>query len=455
MLSGMANPPSTPSDKRKPKRPAASPWPAGVKPTAQFLEARRYVEEARGHLFVTGKAGTGKSTLLRAIRGSAEDGMIVVAPTGLAAVQVGGQTIHSFFGLPPRLVKPEDIKPSRRQGLMRRMTTLVIDEVSMVRSDLMDAIDRSLRLNRKKPREPFGGVRLALFGDLHQLPPVVREDEAGSYLDDHFGGPFFFNAPAFKQAETRFLELDEVFRQKEEAFIATLNNIREGKVAPADLALLNGRILHLERMRDARDYVILTPTNNAAQQINMAFLNSLPDPESAHEAVVSGTYPETAQPTDQTLLLKKGAKVIMLRNDPEKRWVNGTLGVVSGVDGERVLVEIDGEEHEVEPQTWEQIRYDYDAANDTIVEQVTGSFRQLPLRLAWALTIHKAQGMTLDRVYVDLRRGTFAHGQAYVALSRARTLEGLALARALRPTDVIFDKAVTGYRDVFLELGRG
>jgi ATP-dependent exoDNAse (exonuclease V) alpha subunit len=378
--------------------------------------------------------------------------MIVVAPTGLAAVQVGGQTIHSFFGLPPRLVKPEDIKPSRRQGLMRKMRTLVIDEVSMVRSDLMDAIDRSLRLNRKRPREPFGGVKLALFGDLHQLPPVVREEGAGSWLEDHFGGPFFFHAPAFRQAETRFLELDEVFRQKEEAFIAALNNIREGTVKPSDLELLNARVLHLERLRDARDYVILTPTNAAAYQINMAFLNSLTDPESTHEATVSGSFPETAHPTDATLILKKGAKVIMLRNDPERRWVNGTLAIVSGVEGERVLVTIEGEEHEVEPQTWEQIRYEYDAAHDTIIEQVTGSFRQLPLRLAWALTIHKAQGMTLDRVYVDLRRGTFAHGQAYVALSRARTLEGLALARALRPTDVIFDDAVTGYRDVFREL---
>ncbi len=447
----MSRPPTPQSAKLK--RPPANPWPKGVRPTPEFLQARNFVEAGEGHLFITGKAGTGKSTLLRAMRREAEDGMIVLAPTGLAAVQVGGQTIHSFFGLPPRLIRPDDIRPSRRLGLMRKMKTLVIDEVSMVRSDMMDAIDKSLRLNRKKPKEPFGGVKLALFGDLHQLPPVVQEGEVASYLEDHYGGPFFFNAPAFEQCETRYLELGEVFRQSELPFIGALNNIREGSVNAADLELLNARVLLLERLRDARDYVILTPTNNAAQQINMAFLNALPGKESPHEAVVAGTFSAGAHPTDQTLLLKAGAKVIMLRNDADKRWVNGTLALVSRIDGDQVLVEIAGEEHEVEPQTWETIRYDYDAKQDKIVETIAGSFRQLPLRLAWALTIHKAQGMTLDRVYVDLRRGTFAHGQAYVALSRARTLQGLALARPLRPSDVIFDRAVTGYRDVFPRLG--
>jgi hypothetical protein len=322
----------------------------------------------------------------------------------------------------------------------------------MVRSDLMDGIDRMLRLNRKRPRDAFGGVKVVLFGDLHQLPPVIQEGEVASYLDETFGGPFFFHAPAFKQCDTRYIELERVFRQNEEAFVGALNHIREGDIRNEDLDLLNSRVLKLERLRDAADYVILTPTNVVAQEINMAFLTALPGASEIHEATVAGQYSESAAPTDQRLILKEGAKVILVRNDPEKRWVNGTLAHVSALKGDRVFIEIDGEEHEVEPATWEQIRYTFDAKEDRIVEEVAGSFSQLPLRLAWALTIHKSQGMTLDQVYVDLRRGTFAHGQAYVALSRCRTLQGLALARPLRRSDIIFDKAVTGYRDIFQPL---
>ncbi|MEZ5774717.1 MAG: AAA family ATPase [Hyphomicrobiaceae bacterium] len=445
---------------RRQRREISPVFPLGIEPTPGFAKALGVAASGSGHLFVTGKAGTGKSTLLRALKGGeagpSDDphpGLVVLAPTGLAAVQVGGQTIHSFFGFPPRLLKPDDIRPSRKLGIMRKMRTLVIDEVSMVRSDLMDAIDRSLRLNRKKPNEPFGGVQMLMFGDLHQLPPVVQESEVGTLLDERFGGPFFFNAPGFAESEAHLVELDRVFRQRDEAFVGALNRIREGGPTAEDLALLNDRVLKLERLRDAADYVILTPTNLAAQQINMAFLDLLPGTPRALEATVAGTYAESAQPTDQTLVLKVGAKVILIRNDPDRRWVNGTLAVVSRIDDDTVHVEIDGEEHEVEPQTWESIRYEYDAKSDEIVEHVAGSFRQLPLRLAWALTIHKAQGMTLDRVYVDLRRGAFAHGQTYVALSRCRTLQGLALARPLRPTDIIFDKAVTGYREVFQPLG--
>lgn len=430
-------------------RPSHMHWPRDVEATDDFEAAAAYVEEGDGHLFVTGKAGTGKSTLLRALRDEESHEMVVLAPTGLAAVQVGGQTIHSFFGLPPRLIKAEDIRPSRRLGLMRKLETLVIDEVSMVRADLMDGIDRMLRLSRKRPNDPFGGVRLVMFGDLHQLPPVVSEPELQAYLVERFGGPFFFDAPAFRGATAKRMELDRVFRQKEAGFLAALDHVREGAPRPEDLALLNERVAPLESLPRRDDYVILTPTNKVAQEINMAFLKALPGKTAMHEALISGTYADSAQPTDPILTLKEGAKVILIRNDPEKRWVNGTLARISRLDDDNVFVEIDGEEHQVEPEVWEAIRYDYDAKEDRIVETLAGSFRQLPLRLAWALTIHKAQGMTLDRVFIDLRRGTFAHGQAYVALSRVRTLEGLAMARQLRRSDVIFDRAVTGYRDVF------
>ena len=430
-------------------RPSHMHWPKDVEATSDFEAAAAYVETGDGHLFVTGKAGTGKSTLLRALRDEDNHEMVVLAPTGLAAVQVGGQTIHSFFGLPPRLIKAEDIRPSRRLGLMRKLKTLVIDEVSMVRADLMDGIDKMLRLNRKRPNDPFGGVRLVMFGDLHQLPPVITEPELHAYLADRFGGPFFFDAPAFRETDAKRIELGRVFRQKDAHFLGALNNIREGAPRPEDLELLNERVSPLDTLPRRDDYVILTPTNAVAQEINMAFLKALPGKTHMHEALVTGTYADSAQPTDPILTLKEGAKVILIRNDPEKRWVNGTLAKIARLEEDRVFVEIDGEEHEVEPEVWEAIRYDYDVKEDRIVETLAGSFRQLPIRLAWALTIHKAQGMTLDRVFIDLRRGTFAHGQAYVALSRVRTLEGLAMARPLRRSDIIFDRAVTGYREVF------
>lgn len=423
-------------------------WPAGITPTPEFEQVLARLAEGAGNIFVTGKAGTGKSTLLRALRADESADMVVLAPTGLAAVQVAGQTIHSFFGLPPRLIKPEDIRPSRKLGLMRKLKTLVIDEVSMVRADLMDAIDRSLRLNRKQPGEPFGGVQLVLFGDLHQLPPVVQDGELKAHLENAFGGPFFFNAPGLAQTECHVVELDRVFRQEDSQFITALNGIREGEPSRDDLGLINSRVVPLENLPNRDSYVILTPTNQVANEINMSFLGALAGRSVTHEAAITGTYSETAHPSDQILLLKEGAKVILIRNDADRRWVNGTLARISRLEDDRVFVEIEGEEHEVEPATWEAMRYDYDVKEDRIVEQVVGTFRQLPLRLAWALTIHKSQGMTLDRVYIDLRRGTFAHGQAYVALSRCRTLEGLALARPLRPWDIIFDKSVTGYRKV-------
>ena len=424
-------------------------WPKGVTPTDEFELARKYATTSRGHLFITGKAGTGKSTLLRALKSDFEGSAVVVAPTGLAAMQVGGQTIHSFFGLPPRLVKPEDIKPSRKVGLMLKLSTVIIDEVSMLRSDLMEGIDRSLRINRKKPNLPFGGVRLVLFGDPHQLPPVVTDGQQAAYLHDRFGGPFFFDAPGLKDSSPKVLELTTVFRQKEGPFLAALNALREGKPDAETMALLNGRVKNFHDLPNKGAYIILTPTNQIANEINQSFLAKLPGKEWISEAEITGTYADGAHPTEHQLLLKEGAKVIMIRNDAEKRWVNGSLGKVTRFDGDKVFVEIDGDEHEVETATWEQIRYEFDAKQDKIVEQVAGTFKQLPMRLAWALTIHKAQGLTLDHVYVDMRRGAFAHGQAYVALSRCRTLEGLALQKPLSPRDVIFDAAVTGYRRVF------
>ncbi len=422
-------------------------------PTLPSEATLDFIKQGSGHLFVTGRAGTGKSTLLRRVAEVVAERGVVLAPTGLAAVNVGGQTIHSFFGLPPRLIRPDDIRKSRNGRVMRRLDFVIIDEVSMVRSDLMWAIDQSLRLNRGRPRVPFGGARLLLFGDPHQLPPVVQDSDVAQHLDDTFGGSFFFNVSTLGEGEgTLLLELHHVFRQQDDQLVAVLNQIREGTVTAEDLAILNQRVNPIRTLRDGDQYVILTPTNAAASRINLAYLNALPGTSNALEASVVGDFAAAAQPTEQTLVLKPQAKVILLRNDPERRWVNGSIARVSRLDERRVWIEIDGREHEVEPVSWESRRYAYDQAAGKIVETVTGSFKQFPLRLAWALTIHKSQGLTLDHVYVDLARGTFAHGQAYVALSRCTTLDGLALARPLRQNDFLFDASATEYRSLFPSL---
>lgn len=427
-------------------------WPPGVIPPPEFERAVDFARNDEGHLFVTGRAGTGKSTLLRTLRDHLTDEVVVLAPTGLAAVNVGGQTIHSFFGFPPRLIGSDDIKRSRNGRVMRKLKLIIIDEVSMVRSDLMWAIDQSLRVNRGRPREAFGGVRLLLFGDLHQLPPVIQGDVA-QHLESEYGGPFFFQVSSLSEgAGVSLLELDRVFRQSDETFLHVLNRIRDGDVSEEDLHVLNERTHPIRTLGEGDPYVILTPTNAAAQRINIAFLDALRTQERTYEAGITGEYTNAAHPTDASLLLKEGAKVILLRNDPDKRWVNGTIARIARLEDKRVWIELDGKTHEIEPVSWEARRYAYDQTSEKIVENVTGTFRQFPLRLAWALTIHKSQGLTLDKVYIDLGRGTFAHGQAYVALSRCRSLEGLALARPLRPGDIMFDRSAMGYRDRFAPL---
>ncbi|MEM9357301.1 MAG: AAA family ATPase [Pseudomonadota bacterium] len=427
-------------------------WPADVSPTPEYEAAVQYLLDSDGHLFVTGRAGTGKSTLLRVLREVMGDSCVVVAPTGLAAINVGGQTIHSFFGFPPRLINPEDIRRSRNGRVMRQLDFLVIDEVSMVRSDLMWAIDQSLRVNRGRAKEPFGGVRLVLFGDLQQLPPVVRGEEA-AILEDTHGGPYFFNISALSEGTgTQYLELQQVFRQTDELLIDVLNAIRSGEVEESELETLNNQVSPIRTLSEGQDFVILTPTNAAANRINKAYLDALPAQEFVFEAGIIGEFNDKAHPTDATLTLKEGAKVILLRNDPDRRWVNGTVAKIARLSEDQVWIDVAGKEYELEAVSWENRRYAFDQSEEKIVESVAGTFKQFPLRLAWALTIHKSQGLTLEKVYVDLGRGTFAHGQTYVALSRCRSLEGLALARPLRQSDILFDPQASAYERLFPSL---
>jgi ATP-dependent DNA helicase PIF1 len=423
-------------------------WPAGVRPSAEFSSAIAAADQG-DNLFITGKAGTGKSTLLRCLRANLKSRTAVLAPTGLAAISVQGQTIHSFFGFPPQFITPEVVKRARRTALLRSLDTLIIDEISMVRADLMEGIDLALRIARKEVNVPFGGVQLLMLGDLHQLPPVVREAELQQLFAESFGGIYFFNAPVFRDAVLSLLELAHVYRQSDETFLYALNGVRNGEPTRDHLSIINERVAAFRSLPNPNDYVVLTPINQAADQTNREFLDRLSGSPATFEATVTGKFEPAAYPTDAMLTLKEGCKVVLLRNDPDKRWVNGTQAHVKRIRDKTVWIEIAGEEHELEPATWENLRYEHDPEKDRIVERVVGSFRQLPVRLAWALTIHKSQGMTLDKVYIDFGRGAFAHGQAYVALSRCRSLEGLALARPISSWDVKFDERALGYRSLF------
>ncbi len=393
---------------------------------------------AQGNIFLTGRAGTGKTTLLRQFLETAGESTVVLAPTGVAAVQIGGQTLHSFFKLPPRLIEPADIRRLRSTRLIKAVETLIIDEISMVRADMLDAIDRSLKLNRGSKR-PFGGVRMILSGDLHQLPPVVRGEEA-EILNERYGGAYFFQAPAFQDGEFALLALKRVFRQDDPKFLALLGALRQGRLTLPDETLLQSRVTGRDAISASETHVVLTPNNANAFRINQARLDALPGPSRRFEASIDGQFEEKSFPTEADLELKQGARVMMIRNDPEGRWVNGSLATVEGFGEKSVIVAIGGRAYEIDPAAWEKYRYDLDNESGKVKREVVGTFKQMPLRLAYAATIHKAQGLTLDKVYIDLDRGMFAHGQAYVAMSRARTLEGLELSRPLRARDLVIDR---------------
>ena len=430
-----------------PRKPAVR---DGLEPSADFDRALALIEGGDQHVFITGRAGTGKTTLLHLLRDETIRNVAVVAPTGLAAIHVGGQTIHSFFRLPPRFVDTSELRAMRNTGVMKALDLLIIDEVSMVRADLMDGIDQMLRLNRRND-EPFGGVQLAMFGDLWQLPPVVREAELKEYFDETYGGPFFFQALVWRECAGRSVDLEKIYRQKDDAgFRNILQHIRDGEPGEEILDALNARVLPKAKLPDPDSHIVLTATNEAAFRENSRRLTALPGKAKIYTAEVTGKFDAGAFPTESVLTLKVGAKVMFLKNDPEKRWINGSWGIVTklGAEGPTVQLE-DGTDHEVRKTAWENMSYQYDRTSKQITREQIGAYKQLPLRLGWAITIHKSQGQTFDRVYIDLGRGAFSHGQTYVALSRCRSLAGLALAHPVRERDVILDEQIGDYRRVF------
>ena len=432
---------------RIPRKP---PFRDGLEANADFDRALALIEAGDQHVFITGRAGTGKTTLLHLLRDETPRNVAVVAPTGLAAINVGGQTIHSFFRLPPRFVDPRELRAMRHTQVMKALDLLIIDEVSMVRADLMDGIDQALRLNRRND-EPFGGVQLAMFGDLWQLPPVVREPELKEYFDETYGGPYFFQALVWHQCAGRSVDLEKIYRQKDDAgFRRVLQHIRDGEPGEEVLAALNERVVPKAQLADPDSHIVLTATNDAAFRENSRRLMALPGRSRIYSAEVSGKFDTAAFPTEPALTLKVGAKVMFLKNDPDRRWINGSWGLVTalGEQGPTVQLE-DGTEHEVGRTAWENLVYQYDRGSKQITREQVGAYKQLPLRLGWAITIHKSQGQTFDRVYIDLGRGAFSHGQTYVALSRCRSLAGLTLAHPVRAEDVILDEQIGDYRRVF------
>jgi len=394
-----------------------------------------YALQGDAHLFLTGRAGTGKTAVTSAILRRLGSKSAVVAPTGVAAMNVGGQTLHSFFRLPPRLITPGEIRRLRNKGVVKALTTLVIDEISMVRSDMMQAVDLSLRLNRDST-EPFGGVRIIVVGDLAQLPPIAQGEE-GVFLEEIYGGPFFFHAPAFREARFTMVELTEVHRQDDPGFVEVLNAVRDGALTDDLAEILNGRVTGRTGLEASGDHVVLTPTNQIASGINQARLQELSAAPRGFPAKVEGEFDSRLFPTDDPLVLKTGARVMMIRNDSGGRYVNGSIGEVLGFVSKGVKVRVDGQIVTVGPVSWERMRYVAKGNSGQLKREVIGSYVQYPLRLAWAMTIHKAQGLTLDKVYLDMSRLLFAHGQAYVALSRVRSIKGLELSRPLRPSDII------------------
>ena len=428
--------------------PAAIPEAPGPDEIVVTDEFRAVVEALESHapiVFVSGKAGTGKSTLIQWLVGQRKRQTAIVAPTGIAALNVGGATIHSFFRLPPHLIKREDIRTITQRTLYKHLELLIVDEVSMVRADLMDGIGWFLEKNGPRPGEPFGGVQVLLVGDLFQLPPVVDQQDLDTFFRRVYRSPYFFSAKVLSEASIIPVELGRVFRQRDPSFTDLLNRIREGRDVEGAVDAINARC-HQNSARASQGLSItLTATNRVADSRNATALERLPGRSALYPGEFKGDFDPTSTrlPAPQNLELKPGAQVMFTKNDAHKRWVNGSLGRVRDVGPGHVRVDLlfspSRAVVDVSPVIWESARYRWDEKTENIVRESTGQYIQIPLMLAWATTIHKSQGKTLDAVEIDLAGGAFASGQVYVALSRCREIENIRLTRPIRTDDVICD----------------
>lgn len=405
------------------------------------------IENHHEHLFITGRAGTGKSTLLSILKRTTKKNAVVLAPTGVAALNVGGQTIHSFFKFPPKMIDPTEIYKRKNHRFYKKVKLLIIDEISMVRADMIDCIDMFLRANKESP-EPFGGVQLVVFGDLFQLPPVVSNNFEKQVIKEKYGNPYFFSAHVFQELNLRMIELTTVYRQSERRFINLLDSIRTRQIDYDIMEEVNER--YTEATEPDNLSITLCATNATVDRINNEALKVNPNPIYEYRATLKGQFNAKVCPAESHLWLKVDAQVMFLRNDPKGRFVNGTLASVTHLESDKITVALpkDGDiiHIDVEREEWEMLRYQLDEKDpNRFKTNVIGTFTQYPLRLAWAITIHKSQGKTFDNIIIDLGRGAFDYGQTYVALSRCRTLDGIILKKKILPRDIIVDEAVVEY----------
>lgn len=417
----------------------------------ELQNALQIIQYTHRSLFLTGKAGTGKSTFLRYIAANTKKKHVVLAPTGIAAINAGGSTLHSFFKLPFYPLLPNDSKYSVRNlrntmkynsekiKLLREVELIIIDEISMVRADIIDFIDKILRVYNRNMREPFGGKQLLLVGDIYQLEPVVREDDK-KLLSPFYSSNFFFDAKVFYQFQLVSIELKKVYRQSDPVFINILDHIRTSQVANSDLIKLNERVGATLDEGDSRLAITLSTRRDTVDFINENKLKELPGAPTLFRGTIEGEFPESSLPTPMELYLKTGAQVIFIKNDIDHQWVNGTLGTVIGFDDDensRIYVRTEnGEDVMVEPAAWSNMRYHFNETEKKIEEEEIGRYTQYPLRLAWTITVHKSQGLTFKQVKIDFTGGVFAGGQTYVALSRCTSLEGISLQEPIRHNEV-------------------
>src|SRR3990172_1952403 len=418
-----------------------------------FSRAFHTMEDTDRHVFITGRAGTGKSTLLTYFRQNTKKVIAVLAPTGVAAVNVKGQTIHSFFNFKIDIT-PDSVRRirPRDKAVYKKLHAIVVDEISMVRADLLDCVDVFLRLHGRGKSMPFGGIQMIFIGDLYQLPPVVTSREKALFMD-YYKSPYFFDAMVFEGNKTfnmEFIELEKVYRQKDAGFLKLLNAIRNNTATDDDMNEINRRYIHDFREKGGDFSIYLTTTNILADSINIKKLAEVKAKEYRYTGALEGDFSAKDLPTGMEIVLKTGAQVMLLNNDSTGRWINGSIGRVVGIEKEdgrdAILVELsDGEIAGVTPYQWEMYKFSYDKNRNMVTSEAVGSFTQYPLKLAWAVTIHKSQGMTFDRVTIDIGRGTFCHGQLYVALSRCTTLEGIVLRRPVSKKNILMDRRVVEF----------